>query len=313
MTPMRQRGLTLVELMVAITVGLLVLLFAAAMLVSANRGHAALEDAARLDDSGRFALETIARAVRQTAYVNWDRADAGIADDPTAPARVVGMDNRSLVKTADFISDPRPDVANGSDVLALRFAGAGPAPDGDGSMTSCAGFGVSELQEGWSIFYVGRSAIGDTELRCKYRGSTSWGADAIVGGVDSFQVLYGLDTDVPADGLANLFVSASVVSALDDGLTLEGADETERELDLRRKTYWKRVASIKVGLILHGEKRTRMNAQPVVFDVFGPAYGDALGSADPGTRISESDMPGNLRERERRLFSSTIMLRNPPR
>lgn len=313
MTPVHQRGLTLVELMVAITIGLLVLLFAAAMLVSANRGHAAQEDAARLDDSGRFALEAIARAVRQTAYVNWDRADAGITDDPTAPARVVGMDNRSLVKTADFISDPRPDVANGSDVLALRFAGAGPGPDGDGSMTSCAGFGVNELEEGWSIFYVGRSAVGDTELRCKYRGAASWGADAIVGGVDSFQVLYGLDTDVPADGLANLFVNASVVSALDDGLTIEGANETERELDLRRKTYWKRVASIKVGLILHGEKRVRMNAQPIVFDVFGPAYADALGSSDPGTRISESDMPGSLRERERRLFSSTIMLRNPPR
>lgn len=313
MMPVRQRGLTLVELMVAITVGLLVLLFAAAMLISANRGHAAQEQAARLDDSGRFALEAIARAVRQTAYVNWDRADAGIADDPTAPARVVGMDNRSLVKTADSISDPRPDVANGSDVLALRFAGAGAGPDGDGSMTSCAGFGVNELEEGWSIFYVARSAVGDTELRCKYRGATSWGADAIVGGVDSFQVLYGLDTDVPADGLANLFVNASVVSALDDGLTIDGANETERELDLRRKTYWKRVASIKVGLILHGEKRVRMNAQPIVFDVFGPAYADALGSSDPGTRISESDMPGSLRERERRLFSSTIMLRNPPR
>lgn len=313
MTPMRQRGLTMVELMVAVTVGLLVLLFAGAMLISANRGHAAQEEAAHLDDSGRFALETIARAVRQTAYVNWDRADAGIVDDPTAPARVVGLDNRSLVKTADFISDPRPDVANGSDVLALRFAGAGSGPGGDGSMTSCAGFGVSELEEGWSIFYVGRSAIGDTELRCKYRGATSWGADAIVGGVDSFQVLYGLDTDVPADGMANLFVNASVVTALDDGLALDGANEPERELDLRRKTHWKRVASIKVGLILHGDKRVRLNAQPVVFDVFGPAYADALGSADPGTRINESDMPGSLRERERRLFSSTVMLRNPPR
>ena len=313
MTPVRQHGLTMVELMVAVTVGLLVLLVAAGMLISANRGHAAQEEAARLDDSGRFALEAIARAVRQTAYVNWDRADAGIADDPTAPARVVGLDNRSLVKTADFISDPRADVANGSDVLALRFAGAGRGPDGDGSMTSCAGFGVSELEEGWSIFYVGRSAIGDTELRCKYRGSTGWGADAIVGGVDSFQVLYGLDTDVPADGLANLFVNASAVEALDDRLALEGANETELELDLRRKTHWKRVASIKVGLVLHGDKRVRLNAQPIVFDVFGPAYANALGSDDPGTRISESDMPGALRERERRLFSSTIMLRNPPR
>ena len=308
-----QRGLTMVELMVAITVGLLVLLFAGAMLISANRGHAAQEEAARLDDSGRFALEAIARAVRQTAYVNWDRADAGIADDPAAPARIAGLDNRSLVKTAEVISDPRPDVANGSDVLALRFAGAGAGPDGDGSMTSCAGFGVSELEDGWSIFYVGRSAVGDAELRCKYRGSSSWGADAIVGGVDSFQVLYGLDTDVPADGIANLFVNASVVAALDEELDLDGADEAERELDLRRKTHWKRVASIKVGLILHGQKRVRINAQPVTFDVFGPAYADALGSTDPGTRISESDMPGSLRERERRLFSSTIMLRNPPK
>ena len=309
----RQRGLTISELMVAATVGLLVLLAAGVLLVSSNRGHAAQEDAARLDDSGRFALETIARAVRQTAYVNWDRADAGVAGDDTAPARIAGMDNRSLVKTADFISDPRPDVANGSDVLALRFAGAGAGPDGDGSMTSCAGFGVSEQEEGWSIFYVGRSATGDTELRCKYRGSASWGADAIVGGVDSFQVLYGLDTDVPEDGIANLFVNASVVAALDEGLALHGTDEAERELDLRRKTHWKRVASIKVGLILHGEKRTRVNAQPATFDVFGPAYADALGGADPGTRVSESEMPGSLRERERRLFSSTIMLRNPPK
>ena len=313
MTFARQRGVSMVELMVAITVGLLVLLFAGAMLISANRGHAAQEEAARLDDSGRFALEAIARAVRQTAYVNWDRADAGNADDPAAPARIAGLDNRSLVKTADVISDPRPDVANGSDVLALRFAGAGPGPDGDGSMTSCAGFGVNELEDGWSIFYVGRSAIGDAELRCKYRGSSSWGADAIVGGVDSFQVLYGLDTDVPEDGIANLFVNASVVAALDEDLDLDGADEAERELDLRRKTHWKRVASIKVGLILHGQKRVRINAQPVTFDVFGPAYADALGGADPGTRISESEMPGSLRERERRLFSSTIMLRNPPR
>ncbi|RJG16628.1 PilW family protein, partial [Massilia cavernae] len=92
-----------------------------------------------------------------------------------------------------------------------------------------------------------------------------------------------------------------------------GANEAERELDLRTRTHWKRVASIKVGLVLHGGRRVRADARPVVYDLFGPAYGDALGSVDFGTRISEADMPGNLRERERRMFSSTIMLRNPPR
>lgn len=305
--------MTIVELMIALTVGLLVLLLAAGLLVSANHGYAAQTESARLDDSGRYALETIGRAVRQTAFVNWDRAEVGIGIDPGAPARVAGLDNHSLVKTADAISNPRPDVANGSDVLALRFAGAGPAPDGDGSVISCAGFGVAEPEDGWSIFYVGRSAAGDAELRCKYRGPSSWGADAIVGGVDSFQVLYGLDTDLPPDGLANLYVNASVVGALDDALALEGADEAARQLDLRRKTHWKRVAGIKVALVLHGQTRTRHNAEPALFDLFGRAYADALGGIDRGTRLSERQLPKDLQGRERRLFSSTILLRNPAR
>lgn len=313
MNARRQRGMTIAELMVSLAVGLLVVLLAGAMLVSANKGHSAQEEAARLDDSGRFALETIARAVRQTAYVNWDRSGAGVVSDPEAPAPIAGMDNRSLVRTAEFISSPKPDVANGSDVLALRFSGAGTGNSGDGSMTGCAGFGVAEGKDGWSIFYVGLGAAGEAELRCKYQGSGNWSADAIVGGVDSFQVLYGLDTDQPGDGLPNLYINASVLNALDAALVLDGASSAERELDLRRKTHWKRVASIKVGLVLHGQKRVRLNTEPAVYDVFGEEYGAALGGADPGTRITETDMPDGLRERERRMFSSTIMLRNTAR
>lgn len=313
MNALRQRGMTIAELMVSLAVGLLVVLLAGAMLVSANKGHSAQEEAARLDDSGRFALETIARAVRQTAYVNWDRAGVGVASDPEAPAPIAGMDNRSLVRTAEFISSPKPDVANGSDVLALRFSGAGAGSNGDGSMTGCAGFGVAEGRDGWSIFYVGLGAAGEAELRCKYQGSGNWSADAIVGGVDSFQVLYGLDTDQPGDGLPNLYINATVLNALDDALVLDGASSAERERDLRRKTHWKRVASIKVGLVLHGQKRVRLNTEPATYDVFGEEYGAALGGADLGTRISETDMPDGLRERERRMFSSTIMLRNTAR
>ena len=52
------------------------------------------------------------------------------------------------------------------------------------------------MRRGWSIFYVAANGDGEAELRCKYRGASGWGADAIVRGVDSFQVLYGVDTDV---------------------------------------------------------------------------------------------------------------------
>jgi type IV pilus assembly protein PilW len=306
-----QRGLTLVELMVALAVGLLVLLLATTLLVSANIAYVSQAEAAGVDDGGRYALEIIARAVRQTGFVNWDRDEVGIGLDPAAPARISGLDNRTLGKSSDGISDPGPDAVNGSDVLAVRFVGSGASPDGDGSVISCAGFGVHELEEGWSIFYVTKNAEGVAELRCKYRGKTSWGSDAIVSGVDSFQVLYGLDTDMPPDGVANQFVSASVLDSMDDALVLAATDPAERERELRRKTHWKKVTSVKVSLLLHGARRSRTDSEPAVYDLFGSAYGDTFSAGDRGTRILERQLPADLRSRERKLFSSTILLRNP--
>ena len=309
--PRKQHGLTHAELLVAMALGLMVALMAGALLVSANAAYQSQVEAAGVDDGGRYALEIIARAARQTAFVNWDRDEVGVGIEPAAPANIAGLDDHALGKTSDGIDDPLPGAVNGSDVLALRFVGSGPAPDGDGSVISCAGFSVSALEQGWSIFYVARGAAGDAELRCKYRGKTSWGADAIVGGVDSFQVLYGLDTDVPPDGVANQYVSASTLDRLDQSLLLTGADPAARARDLRRRTHWKRIASIKVALVLHGAGHAASGREPAVFDLFGPAYGDAFGAIDPGTRLREAQMTDDLRRRERKLFAVTTLLRNP--
>ncbi len=306
----RQGGLTLTELMVAMALGLLVTLAAGAMLVSADKAYVSQADAAGVDDGGRFALEAIGRAARQSAFINWGRDEAG-PDAAAAPARVSGFDAQSLARDSEGTTGLQPGVANGSDVLALRFAGSGAAPDGDGSVLSCAGFSVSEHDDGWSIFFVAENAAGETELRCKYHGHDGWSAEALVAGVDSFQVLYGLDTDIPADGLANRFVSASEINALDAALALDGATEAARTRERYRRTHWKRVASIKVALLLHGAHRARRPDEPVLFELFGHGYSDSAGEADRGTTVREQDMDVSLRERERQLFGTTIALRNP--
>jgi type IV pilus assembly protein PilW len=309
----RARGIGLAELMVAIAVGALVLLLGATLLANANAAYVAQLDGAEIDDAGRYALEAVGRAVRQAAYIDWDQGDTAVGVDAAMAAPLSGLDARSLSKNTSGIDDALPDVANGSDVLALRFAGAGPAPDGDGSMLSCAGFGVAGAQDGWSIFYVARGADGQAALYCKYRGAAGWGADALVGGVDSFQVLYGVDTDTPADGVANRYLNASALDALDDALLLEGADAAERARDRRRKTHWKRVVSVKVALALHGARRTRANVEPKVFDLFGPEYSAGAGGADTGTRLDEARMGESLRTRERKVVGITIALRNGAR
>ncbi|MBW8898753.1 MAG: PilW family protein [Massilia sp.] len=299
----RQAGMTLAELMVALAVGLGIVLAAGRLLVLANGAYAAQMESAVIDDGGRFAIDLIGRAVRQAGAAD---PDAVATATDAAPARVAGLDARSLSRATPGIADPLSAAVNGSDVLAVRFPGAGPAPDGDGSAVDCAGFSIAAGEEGWSIFYVARNGEGEAELRCKYRGNTHWGADALVAGVDGFQVLYGVDTDDPPDGVANRYLNAAGVDVLDAGLAGLGAAE------FNRRTHWKRVVGVRVALLLHGGRPTRAAAGTARYDLFGAGYADAVGADDPGSSLDEARMPPDLRRRERRLFTVTVALPVPP-
>ena len=291
----RQAGMTLAELLVALALGLGVLLAGAVLMTGANKAYAAHEDAAGIDDGGRYALALIGRAVRQGAFVDWE-SHGGAGPGKDAPAPLAGLDSRSLVKTSTAIDEPLASAVNGSDVLAVRYPGAGPAPDGDGSVIDCAGFPVHGAKEGWSIFYVARNADGLAELRCKYRGAANWSADAIVAGVDGFQVLYGLDSDTPADGIPNRYVNAGAIAALDAALP-----PAER----KEKSWWKRVASVQVALLLHGE-RAPAAPQADGYALFGPAYSAAHGASDRGVQLGQAELRGPGPARSRRLFTAVF-------
>ena len=300
----RQRGMTMAELLVAMTVGLGVLLAAGSLFVWSTRAFAAQVETAAMDEAGRYALDVMARAVRQSAFVDWERDSGG--PDAAAPARIAGLDARRLPQAGFAIDNAIAGAVHGSDVLALRYPGTGTPPGGDGTTLDCAGFSVHRDEEGWSIFYVARNAQGDAELRCKYRGASNWSADAVVGAVDSFQVLYGLDLD--ADGAPERYVNASTLTALDAGLVLLGATAAERDADLRRRTHWKKLASVRVALLLHGAPSRLEGAGSASYDLFGPEYGDLAGFADAGTRLFESALSGRAPPRQRKLFATTIAL-----
>jgi type IV pilus assembly protein PilW len=321
-----QSGLTLVELMVAMTLGLLVVLAATGLLVSSKNSYTAQDDHIRVQDTGRFALEIITRAVRQTGYVNWDKDDAPIITTDVMSAGIAGLDANSLKSTAIGIENPLGTSVNGSDVLAVRFFGVGNKPsagssldgfskDGYGSIINCAGFGVeapvsqntADEDRGWSIFYVANDSTGEPELRCKYYGSGNWTSESIARGVESFQVLYGVDTD--ADSLPNQFLTATAIDTLDDGLVLSPSTIEEKN----RKTNWKKVVAIKIGLLVRGSSPNGGEAacpDAICFDLFGADYGKDNAAADKGSRFKESDLPANTRSRVRKVFMSTIQLRN---
>lgn len=314
----RARGLGAAELLLALALGMLLALSASAMLVAASASYLNQVEATRLDAGARYALSVVSRAVRQAIFVDLDLHNGNVPAGarPEDSASIAGFDGRSVSRGSDGIEAPLAGAVNGSDVLALRYFGAGAGAGGDGSVINCAGFGVgaaaSEAGRGWSIFYVASDAGGEAELRCKYRGDTGWGADAIVRGVDSFQVLYGIDTDEPPDGAANQYVNASVINDMDAALALVGADAAARGRDKNARTRWKRVVSIQIALLLHGAPASRPYGGPLRFDLFGKAYADAYGGADAGVHIDEARLPPAQRGRARRAVVTTIVLRQRP-
>ncbi|MFZ6845990.1 PilW family protein [Undibacterium sp. RuTC16W] len=316
----KQLGLTLVELMISIGLGLLVVLSATALVVSTKTLFMTQTDGNDTQDTARFALDNISRQLRQTGFVNYDFSNSPQVTPSTASADLGGLDANSVTATSTDISSPLGSAVNFSDVLAVRFFGSGASANGDGTMSNCAGFSVpapvssntADQDRGWSIYYVGKDANNEPELICKYYDSVNgnWNAQSIVKGVESFQVLYGLDTNVPPDGLANKFLTATDINALDNTLVLVGATAAAKAADKNKKTYWKKILSVKIALLVRGKEKSRTDVTTTVYDLFGADYAAANGATDKGTTIKEQDLPTDTIDRVRKVFTTTIQMRN---
>ena len=294
------------------------------LFIASRNVHLTQDDAIRLQDTGRFAIETIGRAVAQAGFVD---LEATLATDGGAASTIdpiAGLDNRSLKSTVPALQSPVAQTVNGSDVLAFHFAGSGDSDQGDGSVTNCAGFSVAladpadpadpadlsggRADRGWSIFYIAKDHTGVPELYCKYRGKKAWATTAIARGVESFQVLYGVGKT--RDSAPTQFLTASQVDDLDRNLLLDGATDEARQQGTRRQSAWKKISQIKVALIVRGTLPVRGDLPTQHWNVFGDAYTGVAGDSDLGVQIDEANLPAATRHRMRKLFRADFHLRN---
>jgi len=287
----RQHGLAVAEVLVAMALSLLVALTAASLLHASSGDFLHNGANTRIDDNGRFALAIIGQALRQAGYRG--EPGAAAAAPPTPALAIEGRDAASVATNAEGLGDALPAI-NGSDALAIRYAPAAiVGATAGGAMLNCAGFPADPGEWAWSIFYLARASDGVAELRCKYKGENGWGSDAVVRGVDAFHVVYGLDTDSPRDNIPNLYLAASGIDARD--ATLPAAERAMRP-------HWRRVTSVRIAFLLHGERGSRARDLPGSYQL--------LPGTDPDARIDEASMPEPMRYRARRLFAATVALRN---
>lgn len=308
-----QSGFTIVELMISMTLGLIITAIVAGLLASSKASYATQDDSIELQETGRFAVEIIARAVRQAGFQPLDETGAPLVMPDHASPDIMGFDARSLKANSVGLDVVEKNSINNSDVLALRFFGAGTGANGDGTIVNCAGFGIAaplpndvEEGRGWSIFYVAADSTGEPELRCKYKGKTAWTSEAIARGIESFQVLYGVDMD--ADGLSERFLRADEIEAMDDALILNGPNAQVRYQDRQTRSHWRKVVAVKVALLLRGTQNVRSDVMNKQYALFGQTYCDHR--ADKDSCLMDDAFPVKLRGRLRKIFATTILIRN---
>jgi len=173
----RQTGLSLVELMVALVVGLLLLGGVIEIFVANKQTYRVAEASARIQENARFAAEILGRYLRIAGY----RADPTV-DFATAFAPVT---------YAGYSLSGGQIIAGGEHEVVIRY-------QGDGTMKDCAG---GNIPLGNSV--VTRFYLDSSDLKC----STDSGTQPLVSNIQQMTIRYGVDTN--DDGIVNCYDSAT--------------------------------------------------------------------------------------------------------
>ncbi len=292
MSNSNQRGLTLIELMVALLISLLILAGLFTVYRSNQHGYRLNDGLVRIQESGRFAIDYLSRDIRQTAYPNGELNPKVI---PTPEFHLFlfnnGADNIDVVNS-------NPGQFPPSDVLAIRHGIQnqlttdcnGVAPDGAGTGGNAD---ANPGTNGWTTLNV--YAIQDTG-RTNIQGNPILGlfcnGNELVEGVENMQVLYGVDTDPSLnsrDYVADQYFDFTTVPNINGDAIPD----------------WNRVVSLRIALLASSvdEKATQPSGRS--FNLLG----DIIGPFD-GTGVDVNGVAIPADQKMRRIYTTTILIRN---
>jgi type IV pilus assembly protein PilW len=257
-----ERGVSLVELMVAMAIALGVVLAATAAFLGSKQLFTADAEAQAVDESLRFASFVVKSIVRQAGYSDYAPDNLGpdgaatiastanllaSSDDPF-DLNIVGASNTRVSATGDSYGRHNTHGVNASDSLLVRFFGrsraGGDGTEADGTMIDCMGFAQpgpsadnpASADRAWSFFYVAEAVDKEPELYCKYRGNRDgpFGAQPLARGIEVFKVVYGYDAN--GDGVPERWLDAMQIEAM-AASAAKANDE------------WRKVVGLRVGMV----------------------------------------------------------------
>ena len=287
--PLRQRGVTLIELMVGMAIGLLVVAVAMGALMVSRGISGTVSDASGIQQQGAYILRVISQQLRQTGslYLNPDPAGGGTSTDVLSP---VAFEIKANAVSGGNSFEQESVLAGASDTVTTGFrrypdnvflvagteaAASTPATFGtDYLARNCVGApGNSSTDQRVESIFAFDSA--KNELQCGGNGAA---AQPIARNVAQFQVTYMVQTTDAVGSKVQFTKGSDMPTAATD-------------------PAWRRVQGVQVCLVLYGSEPIDMPA--------GSSYTDCA-----GTSVNMTTLTGNRKNRMHLLFRNTYQLRS---
>lgn len=189
-----QQGFTLVELMISMTLGLILLLIIGTAFVSSRQAFREQEDNARIQESGRFALEFIGRNIKQ----------AGHAEVPFSGIKV------EFEGTAIRGTNGAAGVA---DTVTVQYDGAFGDQDCEGTRITAAEIASQNIviQNSFNIDAANAELRCDGQFVVALTEPVPTSGSVLLENVEDLQLLYGIDTT--GEQSVDQYVAVPAVSA----------------------------------------------------------------------------------------------------
>lgn len=182
----RAAGFSLIELMIAVAVGLVLTIVVAQLFLGSRRTYATTDDVSRMQEGIRYAVATVTRSVHHAGY----RSSPNVAVDAVfnaATPPVLGVEGGGTA----------------ADSFTVRYEGHNNGPGApDNTVVDCLGQPVAA-----GVMSVNTFSIGPVGTR----NSLLCNGEEIVPGVRNMQVLYGVNTTPDGFG-AETYVTAAGVT-----------------------------------------------------------------------------------------------------
>ena len=196
---LRDRGFTLVELMVALLISTVLLGAIYENYLATQRSYRFLEGLSQLQENARFSMYMLGSNIRSAGF----RANTEVSEQASFPVAGVAAPSVASFGTAgQVVTGSNNDagvaaILDGSDTVSVRCQG-----NNDGTTRDCLGAVVAAGVIAVNTFYVDTA----NELQCN-NGTNDF---PLADGVENMQVLYGLDTD--GDEAADVYRNAAGIA-----------------------------------------------------------------------------------------------------